>query len=75
MPKIQETDTDRASEVFQDEVFNDEILDAYFRGHVSSQELINRIDALKQRASIVTSQEIEVAKDREFDEKCALGVA
>jgi len=41
---------DKASEIFQDEVHNDELLDQYYRGQISEQDLVDRLKFLKKIA-------------------------
>lgn len=47
---MDEHDLDRGSEIFQDEVHNDELLDQYYRGFITGQDLLDRLTFLKQCA-------------------------
>lgn len=69
MAKREPTDVevrDRGSEIFQEDVFNDELLDALYRGHLPPHIFLDRVVSLlyiaKARAYRACVEDIESAE-------------
>lgn len=59
---------DKGSELFQDSVFNHEVLDQYYRGFLSESELIERIKFYKVEAEQLAPRFLQrEAEDRASD--------